>query len=170
MLPAGNYTQLFRWTEETLHKIGELVMHDFPDELNTHLNFMLKAHGEVLITGLGLGCVARGCLENPNVKAITVIERDKDVLKLVLPHCFPNHRERVTIIEDDAIEWAKRNVRLGFADKFDCAWHDIWNDPDKKEPHLAILHTRLLMELGKNIPMQGAWAYPREYRKRFNIL
>lgn len=70
-VPAGSYTQLWRWTNETVQRRlegcsedftwpGELVMTDSLDELNTHLDFMLRAHGRVLITGLGLGCVVRG--------------------------------------------------------------------------------------------------------------
>jgi len=138
VLPPGVYTQLYRYTTATLHKIGELVMHDFPDELTTHLEFMLKARGRVLITGLGLGCVARGCLANPNVESITVIERDADVIGLVHPH-MP--KERYTLIHADAIEWCKRRETMGDEGlPFDCAWHDLWSDPDANEPHLQLNH------------------------------
>jgi hypothetical protein len=35
-------------------------MNDFPQELKKHLDFVLRARGRVLVTGLGLGCVVRG--------------------------------------------------------------------------------------------------------------
>lgn len=85
-IPAGTYTSLVRWTESTLHLHGEVVMHDVPAELNTHLDFMLRANGRVLVTGLGLGCVVRGCLANPAVRHVTCIENSVDVLKLVAPY------------------------------------------------------------------------------------
>lgn len=158
-VPAGHYTQLFRMTGENLHTLyGELVMHDFPDELYTHLDFMLKAHGRVLITGLGLGCVARGCLANPRVRHVVVIERDPHVLELV--GRYMGH-PRLTIIVGDAVEWCKRRPR-----KFDCAWHDLWSDPDKGEPHLQLTHAKLAVALTPHVKMQGAWAMSRAFRRR----
>jgi hypothetical protein len=155
-LQPGRYTNLLRWTDATLHLgMGELVMHDEPNELRKHLNFMLRARGNVLITGLGLGCVVRGTLANPAVKHVTVVERDADVLKLVQPH-MPT--ERLTIIHDDAISFCKATNQ-----QFDCAWHDIWSDND--EPNLILQHTELLCALALTVPRQGAWDYPREYKR-----
>lgn len=158
-VPPGSYTQLYRMTGEKLNThYGELVMHDFPDELNTHLDFMLKAHGRVLITGLGLGCVARGCLANPQVRHVVVIERDPQVLELV--GRYMGH-PRLTIIVADAVEWCRRKVR-----KFDCAWHDLWSDPDKNEPHLQVTHAKLAVALTPHVRMQGAWAMDRNFKRR----
>ena len=46
MLPADIYTHLLRVTTEKLHlwPPGDIVMEDTPFEMNTHLNFMLKAY------------------------------------------------------------------------------------------------------------------------------
>lgn len=158
-IPPGNYTNLWRSTEATMHNsCGELVMHDVPHELHTHLQFMLRARGRVLITGLGLGCVARGCLANPAVKHVVVIERDPHVIQLVGVHML--HLPRLTIVLDDALSFCRRHPR-----RFDCAWHDLWSDPDKEEPHLSVIHSKLFLALRKTIPMQGAWALPRTYRR-----
>lgn len=158
-LPAGIYTQLWRTTQATALKetYGELVMQDTPEELNTHLEFMLKARGRVLITGLGLGCVARGCLANPKVESVTIIERDPHVMQLV-SGAMP--ADRCTIIVADALEWAKQNT-----ERFDCAWHDLWSDPDRDEQHLQISHLDLIT-LNSYTSFQGAWQFPRQYRKR----
>lgn len=157
-MPPGTYTQLWRYTEATLHVLGELVMQDTQQELNTHLNFMLRARGKVLITGLGLGCVTRGCLANPNVERVTVIERDPDVLKLVRP--YMEEGERLEIIVADALQWTRENPR-----KFDSAWHDLWNDPDTEEPHLQVMHSELLLNCSRKVPMQGAWHFPRDHKR-----
>lgn len=154
-IPPGTYTYLYRVTDSTLHKDppGEVVMEDTHLELQTHLDFMLRARGNVLITGLGLGCVIRGLLANPNVNHVTCVENSKDVLKLVAP-CMP--RSRLTIVEADAREWTADNKY-----KFDCAWHDLWTNRDAGEPLLDIWHTQLIINCLDNVSRQGAWNTPR---------
>jgi len=132
-------------------------MEDTPHELGTHLNFILHAHGNVLITGLGLGCVIRGLLTNAAVKHITCIENSKDVLKLVAPF-MP--QERLTIIEAEALEWTAQNKTV-----FDCAWHDLWTDRDAGQPHLDEWHLQLLFNCRRNVGAQGAWAFDRTLKK-----
>ena len=159
VVPAGTYTYLKRLTTATMfaNPPGEIVMEDTPFELRTHLQFALQAHGRVLITGLGLGCIARGVLANPAVTDVTVVERSPDVLKLVRPY-MPT--ERLTIIEADAIRWTKRN-RI----PFDCAWHDLWTDREKGEPHLDKWHAALLLNCRATVRRQGAWSFDRRIKK-----
>jgi hypothetical protein len=159
IIPPGLYTHLFCVTDSTLHQNppGEVVMEDTPIELRTHLSFMMRARGRVLITGLGLGCVVRGLLANPAVDHITCIERSKDVLKLVGP--YMPQTERLAIIEADAFEWVAKNKSL-----FDFAWHDLWTDRDAGEPHLDFWHTQLLFNCRETCKHQGAWKYSRKTR------
>ena len=159
-IPAGNYTELLRWTTSTMHLDGELVMTDKPDELLTHMNFMLRAWGRVLVTGLGLGCCVRGLLANPRVEHVTVIENSPDVLKMVAPH-MP--KERVTIIEAEALAWTEEHGR-----GFDCAWHDLWTDVDAGEPHLQLWHSKLLVSTYPFMRLVGAWAMPRRVLRLWN--
>ena len=155
ILPAGEITYLMRTTEATVHlnPPGDVVMEDSIFELKTHLGFILEASGNVLITGLGLGCVIRGLLVNPNVKNITCIEKSGDVLKLVQPY-MP--ADRLEIIQADALEWTKDNQF-----QFDYAWHDLWTDRCKGEPHLDVWHTKLIKNCVKEVKNQGAWRYSR---------
>lgn len=158
MVPPGIYTSLWRFTMAELHKEppGECVMNDMEAELRTHLDFCLRARGNVLVTGLGLGCVARGLLANPAVHRVTVIERDQHVLKLVRPHLPAGLR----IILADAVAWC-----AGSRETFDCAWHDLWSDPDKDEPALQLNHGRMIVSMARQVGWQGAWMFPREIRK-----
>lgn len=159
VVPPGIYTFLYRLTDATLYcdPPGECVMEDTPFELQTHLGFVLRAYGRVLVTGLGLGCVIRGLLANPAVEHITCIEDSEDVLKLVGPY-MP--RERLTIIEADALEWTANNK-----ERFDCAWHDLWTDRGNGEPHLDHWHAQLLMNCRKTVQQQGAWHFDRRAKK-----
>ena len=156
-IEPGTYTRLHCYTDSTLHNQGECVMTDDPQELVTHLDFMLRAKGDVLIVGLGLGCVIRGCLANPNVRSVTCIEKSRDVLKLVQPH-MP--KDRLTIIHADALVWCEQTDL-----KYDCAWTDIWTDTDRGEDHLAVAHQNIMISLIDKVGFQGAWQFPRYVRR-----
>lgn len=160
LIPAGTYTFLRCLTEATLYNWppGEVVMEDTPFELRTHLGFVMQAFGRVLITGLGLGCVVRGLLANPEVEHVTVIENSPDVLKLVAPH-MPT--ERLTIVEEDAFKWVSTNDL-----NFDCAWHDLWTNKDEGEPHLDFWHVEMLWKCRRKIARQGAWALNRRVKRQ----
>lgn len=160
VVPAGTITYLHCLTDSTLlcQPPGELVMEDTPFELRTHLGFVLRAYGNVLVTGLGLGCVVRGLLQNPNVQHVTCIENSPDVLKLVAPY-MPT--DRLTIIEADALKWTAQCET-----RFDCAWHDLWTNKDKGEPHLDVWHCNLITNCFKTVKRQGAWALNRNIKRR----
>ena len=162
--PPGSYTSLFRLTDDTLYNKppGEVVMEDTPIELKSHLDFMMRAYGRVLVTGLGLGCVVRGLLVNPNVEHITVLENSSDVLALVAEH-MPKD-ERLSIVHADALEWTRKGNMSGF----DLAYHDIWADRDNGQPHLDNLHMRLLFNCAKHVQFQFAWAFNRDFKRLLN--
>ena len=157
VLTPGIYTYLRRVTDSSIHKGGEIVMEDTPQELESHLEFMLKARGRVLVTGLGLGCVIRGALANGKVDSIVCVERSKDVIGLVAPYM---DTQRLSIVHADALEWVKNNNL-----KFDCAYHDLWTDRDNGEPSLQCWHTEMIAGLKNKTTFQGAWSFPREIRR-----
>ena len=152
-------TALRRLTGSMMHLGGEVVMEDSPFELRSHLNFMLRAHGRVLVTGLGLGCVVRGLLASPAVEFVICVEKSRSVLELVEPF-MP--KDRVEIINADALVWTQQDDRV-----FDCAWHDIWADRDNGDPHLSRFHVELLANCREKVAFQGAWDLPRWVKKRF---
>lgn len=160
VVPPGDYTFLHRLTDASLYSDppGECVMEDTPFELSTHLGFVMRAYGQVLVTGLGLGCVVRGLLANRAVGHVTVVENSPDVLKLVAPHMA---QDRLTIVEADALEWTVKNK-----ERFDCAWHDLWTNRGAGEPHLDHWHARLLMNCRDTVKYQGAWAMDRLIKKK----
>lgn len=159
ILQPGIYTALFCMTDSTMMNWppGEVVMEDTPFELKTHLEFMLRARGKVLVSGLGLGCVVRGLLANPAVNHVTCIEKSADVLKLVQPY-MPT--ERLTIIHADALEWTANTQQT-----FDYAWHDLWTDKDAGEPSLDLWHTQLILNCREKAQYQGTWKYERRAKR-----
>jgi hypothetical protein len=161
LLPTGRYTFLKCLTDSTMYADppGETVMEDTPFELSTHLEFIRRAFGSVLVTGLGLGCVIRGLLTNPLVTQITCIENSPDVLALVNPY-MPSSEIPLVIIQADALEWTATNTL-----RFDCAWHDVWTDRSSGEPHLDLWHFQLLKNCRRFASRQGAWGFDRAFRR-----
>lgn len=151
-----SYTALARATWETMHEpIGEVVMEDSPRELRRHLPILLAGRGRILVSGLGLGCVVRWLLSKPDVAHIDVIEIDETILELIGPEFAGN--DRVTLHHGDA-----ETIELPRSLEWDYAWHDVWSERES----LALVHTRLMLRFAKRCRRQGAWMFPREFKKR----
>jgi len=108
----GTYTKLTR--------NGECIMSDTPAELCDLSQLDRTAKGNVLIHGLGLGIAAELCLRNPEVLAVTVLEKDTDVMRLVWPTLRTRWGARLTVIPGDAFEFKPTS-------RFDVVWSDIWD-------------------------------------------
>lgn len=159
VIPPGRYTWLFCQTLATAleHNRGECVMNTTPAELRKHLQFILKARGRVLVTGLGLGCVVRGLLAHGQCDSIDVIERSPDVIHL----CGASVADpRVRIRCTDALDFARHTQ-----ERWDFAWSDLWSDPERDEPHLQLIHMELMALLREKVGLQGAWAFPRRHAR-----
>lgn len=117
--PAGRYTSLRR-LDVSGHGVGfeySTWMSDVPLELQEALPFVRVARGDVLVTGLGLGTILRALVAKPDVRLVTVVEKDHHVRELVGPH-YQDH-PKIQIVPGDALT-------VDLAEPFDCAWHDIW--------------------------------------------
>jgi len=110
-VPAGKYVGLKR--------NGVMVMSNTPDEINDFMPFVNKAHGDILINGLGLGCVVKALLEECSVDSITIIEKSLDVIAITSPSF---NDPRIQIVHADGLEYTPpRGAR------YDAVWHDIWD-------------------------------------------
>jgi hypothetical protein len=103
---------------------GKLVagwMSTMPQEIEQHERQLARAHGDVLVGGLGLGLSVAILSENPKVRSIVVVEQNQDVIDLVWRH-IP--KKSASIVCDDLFKYLKRirknNVR------FDFAFYDVW--------------------------------------------
>jgi len=125
----------------------QFQMSDTPAEKRDHEAVVRAATGDCLVMGLGLGMVAQAMAFKPEVRSITVIERNRDVIDLVAPHLS----EKVTVLHDDALEWTPPRGQ-----KWDVIWHDIW-------PSISLddrpTRTRLLQRYARKWRVfHGAWA------------
>lgn len=152
-------TILYKMTLEKMnHEHGDVVMEDSSHELSRHLPIWMKGRGRILVTGLGLGCVVRGLLANPDVEHIDCVELDRDILRIVGAEFEGN--PRVTLRRGDALKY-----RWPDDVRWDYAWHDLYFDGDNLK--LAEAHTELMFALRPKIKRaQGAWAFPARTCKR----
>ncbi len=147
-VPAGNY--------KYLKKSGETIMSNTPDEIRDFRGFVNEAHGSVLINGLGIGVVLKALLEKSEVTEVIIIEKSKDVIKLVAPTYLKD--KRVTIINADAFEYQPPKGK-----RYNCVWHDIWdNICSDNLCEMKTLHRKY----GRKCDYQESWC--RYQCQRFN--
>ena len=107
--PQGFYTILY-------HNEAH-IMQDTTREYREHEQFLNDAHGNVLVTGLGLGLVNESLMNNPNVESVTIVEKYQEVIDLVWNHCPKN--DKVRLICADIYDWKPDG-------RYDIGWFDSW--------------------------------------------
>lgn len=97
-----------------------------PSEINTMMADIRAAAGKVAVFGLGLGYYAFMACEKPDVREVTVIERDANVIALFREHILPQfpNGKKLRLIEADAYDYAEHMA----GEAFDTAYVDIWHD------------------------------------------
>lgn len=146
LMNGGGHRQVDTGHYTRLSVGGVLMMSDTPAERREHIEAVQNAKDSVLITGLGLGIVAKACLARPEVIDVTVIEKSADVIALVRPH-LP--KRRLTVIHDDAFIWKPVNGQ-----KWGMVWHDIW--PDICTDNLKEMGT-LCRRFARRAEWQSCW-------------
>ena len=119
-----------------------------PNETATLENAVSRCFGNVVTYGLGLGYFAYMASRKENVKSVTVVEKDKNVIDLftsrLLP-LFPN-KNKITVVNEDAFVHAEKTLPFG---GYDYVLADIWHDAGDGLP--LYLRFRKAAEKTKNI-------------------
>lgn len=103
---------------------GGVMMSDVFNEQRTNLGVVLKAQGDMLIAGLGLGMILVPILKNPKVSSVTVVEKNPAVILLVAKHINAVAPGKLQVHQGDITEW--RPAVKGR--QFDVIYFDIWQD------------------------------------------
>ncbi|HWT79715.1 MAG TPA: hypothetical protein VN648_13095, partial [Candidatus Methylomirabilis sp.] len=125
------------------------MMSDLGYERSTCLEVVKRAHGHVLIAGLGLGMILHPILKNRDVDSVAVVEKCQDVIDLISPSLPSN--PKLVIHTGDIFVWTPPP-----AVRYDVIWFDIWPDiAPTRLPEMAELHDRFAHYLNHNSP--GCW-------------
>lgn len=100
----------------------------------------------MLVNGLGLGMIVKAALMRDNVTRVDVVEKDADVIDLILPLIKD---DRLVVYHSDAFtkSWP-RGIN------WDIVWHDIW--PEISEQNLPGMR-RLHRKYDFAAAWQGSW-------------
>lgn len=109
-----------------------------PREINTFAHFIDEATGNVILVGCGIGYTAYMLSQKEDVKSITIVELNEDILKLfeenILPQ-FPN-KDKITTVNAEGISYLK----TADLQQTDYVNVDVWYDTaDMIYPYLRCL-------------------------------
>lgn len=96
-----------------------------PHEINTMKDSINEAHNNVLVMGLGLGYYAYMVSRKENVKKVTVLEKDKNIINIFKTYLLPlfENKEKIEIIEIDAKEYKYTSKDYDYV--FIDLWHNV---------------------------------------------
>lgn len=111
-------------------------------EQNTINPFVEKAHGNVLTFGLGLGYFPYMCCLKDDVKSVTIVELDKNVIDMFKECILPqfNTDKQINIIHGNMFDFYNEE----FLNKFDYIFVDTWKDNEDGLSILEKLHEQHL--------------------------
>ena len=121
----GYFTESFRYPA-VLQK-GRLWMAITPNEVETMRQDIAAAHGNILVLGLGLGYYAYMTAQMENVSRVTVVELDRDVIRLFEEELLPQFpgKEKIRVIHGDAFAYVEKEAA---GEQYDFVYADIWHD------------------------------------------
>lgn len=96
-----------------------------PNEIETMEKAVNEASGKVVVYGLGLGYFPYMISLKEDVKEITIVEIDENIIKLFKEHILPQFKskEKIKIINEDAFKYMQESH------SFDYSFIDLWHDP-----------------------------------------
>jgi hypothetical protein len=111
-IPLGDYIKL-----QTPY---DIIMSNTSMEKRSNARFVMDAHGDVFIAGLGIGLIILPIQNKEEVNSITILEKYPEVIELVGKQLPLN--DKVKIIQGNVFDY-----EFPKGTKFDCLYFDIWN-------------------------------------------
>ena len=115
-----------RFTYPVVKENGREWMAIKPSEISTMESPISMVSGNIVTFGLGMGYYAFMTSQKKEVDNVTIVERDKNVIELFRKYILPQfpQREKITIVEADAMSYINDMPD----DKFNYAFVDLWHD------------------------------------------
>lgn len=113
-----------------LMKNDEIWMSVNPNEINTMKPYITESNGNVLVLGLGMGYIAYMMSLKSEVKSVTIVEKDINIINVFKTNLFPlfANKNKIKIVHDDAFRYLENNKG------FDYVFADLWHNPEDGIP------------------------------------
>jgi spermidine synthase len=96
------------------------MMTDNEFEMITNQKFIDNAKGDVIIFGLGIGLIVYPLLQDDNIKSITIVEVDKDLIDETFSILLKaDTKSKLKVVNSDAFQYQDDK-------KYDTIYFDIW--------------------------------------------
>ena len=121
----GYFTEAFGFP--ALLEGGHEWMAIKPNEIMTMREDIAAAHGNVLVLGLGLGYYPYMISLSAGVRAVTIVEKSGELIRLFKKHLLPQfpRPELIRIVQADAFGYLSEKAPLAGVD---CVFADLWHD------------------------------------------
>ena len=116
-----------------------------------------NARGKVLTLGCGMGYFAYMASLKDEVESVTIVEIEQDIIDLFEKYILPQfeHKDKITIIKADAVEYMK-NLADG---EFDYCFADIWIGIEDIASYFSIKETgRQFVKMKIDYWIEGSFA------------
>lgn len=144
----GDYT----WLKHDVH--GVVRINSVSDFFNMQ-DCLRRAKGSVLLNGVGMGNFLTGVLDNPAVTLIMVVEKDKDLFKLVCEDAKKREpTDRLQIFNADPVEWWPPQVDKWTREQWSVVWNEMWH---LKNGDVASEINRMKRKYARRCDFVGAW-------------
>lgn len=156
----GGLSYMYDGKYVRLHIGKQLMMSDTNMEKRTNTEFVNKAHGRVMIAGLGIGLIIENLkdkIKSGEVTEIVIIEKYQDVIDLVSPYYSDLP---IKYICNDILEYMPAKDEI-----YDTIYFDIWPDVDYDNnlPQIKMLHNRWKSRKRKDNPKAWMNSWMKEY-------
>jgi spermidine synthase len=99
---------------------SKVMMTNNEFEMITNQKFIDNAKGDVIIFGLGIGLIIYPLLQDDNIKSITIVEVDKDLIDETFPILLKaDTKSKLKVVNSDAFQYQDDK-------KYDTIYFDIW--------------------------------------------
>ena len=144
------------YTYTMLRDKGGIWMSDTPMEVNSNREFLRNANGDVLVFGLGIGLIIFPLLDCPDIKSITIVEREQEIIDMVGKH-LKSDKVKIILGDADEIEFPKEQ-------KFDTIYFDIWKTISSENyEHTKELHKRFRKNFNYKNPKRFMDSWLRDH-------
>ncbi len=120
----GYFKNTFKYL--SLSKNNVTWMSTIPHEINTMKDDIKKVKGNVLVLGLGIGYFTYLINNKKDVKSITILENDQEIIEIFKKHILTKFKDttKINIIKCDALTYLKTND----LSIYDYVYVDLYHD------------------------------------------